>query len=78
MCVCACVYAVVQLCQSRVTPWTAACQAPLTGIICPWDYFPGKCTRVGCHFLLQGIFQNFKDQTCISSISSWILYQCAT
>ena len=22
---------------------------------CPWD-FPGKSTRVGCHFLLQGIF----------------------
>ena len=21
----------------------------------PWD-FPGKCTGVGCHFLLQGIF----------------------
>ena len=24
-------------------------------ILCPW-YFPGKNTRVGCHFLLQGIF----------------------
>ena len=23
----------------------------------PWD-FPGKSTRVGCHFLLQGIFPN--------------------
>ena len=23
--------------------------------LCPWD-FPGKNTRVGCHFLLQGIF----------------------
>ena len=22
---------------------------------CPWD-FPGKNSRVGCHFLLQGIF----------------------
>ena len=30
---------------------TVASQAPL----CPWD-FPGKNTRVGCHFLLQGIF----------------------
>ena len=24
-------------------------------LLCPWD-FPGKSTRVGCHFLLQGIF----------------------
>ena len=23
--------------------------------LCPWN-FPGKNTRVGCHFLLQGIF----------------------
>ena len=26
-----------------------------TRLLCPWD-FPGKNTRVGCHFLLQGIF----------------------
>ena len=32
------------------TPWTVACQAPH-----PWE-FPGKNTRVDCHFLLQGIF----------------------
>ena len=25
-------------------------------LLCPWD-FPGKDTGVGCHFLLQGIFQ---------------------
>ena len=31
------------------TPWTVAHQAPL------WDS-PRKNTRVGCHFLLQGIF----------------------
>ena len=31
-------------------PWTVACQA-----LCPWD-FPGKNTRVGGHFFLQGIF----------------------
>ena len=24
-------------------------------LLCPWD-FPGKSTRVGCHFLLQRIF----------------------
>ena len=33
-----------------VTPGTAARQ-----VLCPWDS-PGKITRVGCHFLLQGTF----------------------
>ena len=32
------------------TPWTVAYKAPLS------MNFPGKSTRVGCHFLLQGIF----------------------
>ena len=27
-----------------------------TRLLCPWN-FPGKSTGVGCHFLLQGIFQ---------------------
>ena len=33
-----------------VTPWTVACQAPLS------MESPCKNTRVGCHFLPQGIF----------------------
>ena len=33
-----------------VTPWTVACQAPLS------IAFSRQDTRVGCHFLLQGIF----------------------
>ena len=37
--------------QFFATPWTVAC----TRLLCPWD-FPGKSIRVGCHFLLQGIF----------------------
>ena len=37
--------------QHSVTPWTVACQAPLS-----MDS-PGKNPGVGCHFLLQGIFQ---------------------
>ena len=41
-------------CYSRVwlfvTPWTIACQAPLS------MGFSRHDTRVGCHFLLQGIF----------------------
>ena len=27
----------------------------LTRLLCPWNS-PGKNTKVGCHFLLQGIF----------------------
>ena len=46
-----------------MSPWTVARQAP-----CPWD-FPGKNTRVGCYFLLQGIFQtqdpNRVSRTCL-------------
>ena len=34
--------------QSFATPWTVACQDPLS-----WD-FPDKNTGVGCHFLFQG------------------------
>ena len=33
-----------------VTPWTSAYQAPSS------MGFPGKSTRMGCHFLLQRIF----------------------
>ena len=29
--------------------------SPTTRLFCPWN-FPDKNTRVGCHFLLQGIF----------------------
>ena len=36
--------------QLSVTPKTVVC------LLHPWD-FPGKNTGVGCHFLLQGIFQ---------------------
>ena len=38
--------------NSFVTPWTAACQAPLSGILSGssvWDS-PGNNTGVGCHF----------------------------
>ena len=42
---------VAQLCPLFVTPWAVH---PVR-LLCPWDS-PGKNTRVGCHFLLQGIF----------------------
>ena len=35
--------------SDSATPWTVA------GLLCPWD-FPGRKARVGCYFLLQGIF----------------------
>ena len=37
-----------------------------TMLLCPWD-FPGKNTRVGCHFLLQEIFliQGLTQVSCI-------------
>ena len=54
----ACVYVSV---LSRVwlfmTPWTVA-------LLCLWD-FPGKNARVGCHFLLQGIFPTQGSNPCL-------------
>ena len=44
-------------------------------------YFPGRNTGVGCHFLLQGIFQGWKawnQPLCVSCIGRPILYHCAT
>ena len=41
---------VTKLCLTLATPWIVTSR-----LLCPWDS-PGKNTRVGCHFLLQGIF----------------------
>ena len=46
---------VAKPCLTVATPWTIACQAPLSSVLCRGD-FTGKNTRVGCHFLLQGVF----------------------
>ena len=43
---------VSKLCLTFVTPWTAACQAPLS------MGFPQQKYWSGCYFLLQGIFPN--------------------
>ena len=48
------------------TPWTVACQAPLS------MGFPGKNTGVGYHFLLQGSSQP-RDQTWVSHIAGRLL-----
>ena len=42
-----------------MTPWTVAHQAPLS------IGFPGKNTRVGCHFLFQGIFLAQGSNLCL-------------
>ena len=40
---------------SRVRLFATPCIVACTKLFCPRD-FQGKCTGVGCHFLLQGIF----------------------
>ena len=57
--------------QLFAAPWTVAHQASLsTG-------FPSKNTRVGCHFLLQGIFPLW-DWISVSCIDRQILHHCTT
>ena len=41
-------------------------------LLCPWD-FPGKNIRVGCHFLLQGIFP-IQGSNLALLLGRWILY----
>ena len=42
----------------------------LTRLCCPWD-FPGKNIRVGCHFLLQGIFPTQGSNLCLLRLLHW-------
>ena len=39
-------------------------------LLCPWD-FPGKKTGVGCHFLLQEIFQTQGWNPSLLSLLHW-------
>ena len=39
-------------------------------LLCPWDS-PGKDTRVGCHFLLQGIFPTQGSNPPLLHLKSW-------
>ena len=52
------------MCNS-VTPWTVACQVPLS-----MDS-PGKNTRVGCHFLLQGLFLTWGSNSWLLQFLYW-------
>ena len=47
-----------------------------TRLLCPWD-FPGKNTRVGHHFLLQGIFPTQESNPHLRHCM-WVLYHWAT
>ena len=38
--------------------------------LCPWDY-PGKNTRVCCHFLLQGLFLTQGWNLCLQHLLHW-------
>ena len=51
-----------------------------TRFLCPWD-FPGKCTGMGCHFLLQGIFLGNSQLAKLSSfipLLNWSVSYAAT
>ena len=41
-----------------------------TRLLCPWDC-PGKNTGVGCHALLQGIFQTQGSNPCVLHLLHW-------
>ena len=79
---CVCVFSCVQL---FATPWTKACQAPLsTEFSIPGKFLPGifqasKNTRVGYHFLFQGIFLTQGSNPYLLHLPGrQILYHCAT
>ena len=55
-CACACVCVCVCVFSHSVVSDSLWAHAPQpANLLCLWN-FPGKNTRVGCHFLLQGIF----------------------
>ena len=55
---------VTQSCPTLTTPWTVAHQLPLS-----MEFFPGKNTGVGYHFLLQGISQTQGSHfSCIAGV----------
>ena len=68
VCVCVCVYVCVHALSHLSCVWLFATYRLWSArLLCPWDS-PGKNTRVGCHALLQGIFQP-RDWTQVSCIS---------
>ena len=64
---CVCVLSHLSCVWLFATPWTIACQAPLSvhGI------FSGKNTEVDCHAILQGIFLNQGLSPCLLCLLHW-------
>ena len=62
---CTCVCSVAQLCLTLCDSMSPACQAPLS------MEFPGKNTRMGCHFLLQEIFPTQGSNPCLLHLLHW-------
>ena len=44
--------------------------AEVRQVLCPWN-FPAKDTRVGCHFLLQGIVPTQGSNPCLLCVLHW-------
>ena len=64
-CVCVCV-GVCSVVSDSVQPH----KLQLTSLLCPQS-FPGKTTRTGCHFLLQGIFLTQESNLCLMCLLHW-------
>ena len=56
---------VSQSCLTLWDPWTAAHKAPMS------MEFSSKNTRVGCHFLLQGIILTQRSNLCLLCLLHW-------
>ena len=62
------IYICAQTCPSLCDPLDLAHQTP-----CVWD-FPGKNSKMGCHFLLQGIFLIQGSNSCLRHFQNWQTY----
>ena len=73
-CICCSCCLVAKLCLTLL--WAHGLQP--TRLPCPWD-FPGKNTRVGCHFFLQGIFLTQRLNLCLllgrQILDHWVTWE---
>ena len=65
VCVCVCVCVRVHACAcSVVSNSLQPCELKPISLLCPWN-FPGTNPRVGCHFVLWGIFLTQRSKLCL-------------
>ena len=67
---------VMYVCARFSCVWLCATLQTVAHLVCcPWD-FPGKNTGMGCHFLLQGIFQTQRSNPSLLHLLHWqaVLY----